>query len=72
MSSLVFVIMSLLGRDMGEIAGEMTGEINEVQNPRNPFVQGISRVSTGEMGLFFTKHTKNRQCKRKICMFMRF
>ena len=46
--------------------GEMTGEINEAQNPRNPFVQGISRVSMGEMERFlckvlvnFHKQTKN-------------
>ena len=50
---------------MGEMMGEITGEINEVQNPRTPFVQGISRISMGEMRDFFAKHTKNLQCKTK-------
>ena len=45
--------------------GGMTGEINEAQNPRNPFVQGISCPSMGEMRDFraksfnFSKQTNN-------------
>ena len=40
---------------MGEMTGEIMGEINEAQNPRTPFVQGISCISMGEMETFSRK-----------------
>ena len=40
---------------MGGMTGEIMGEINGEQNRRNPFVQGISCPSMGEMETFSRK-----------------
>ena len=62
-----------MGEMTGEMMGEITGEINEVQNPRTPFVQGISRISMGEMRDFFAKHAKKSAMQNEnsacLCIF---